>query len=154
MMKGSLKISEISQPGKTKKQSWAHLPEVVLHWLTELGAGLPEPGRRRARMLAWLLLTLIFLVSVTLMMVFIVDSSQVDRRNLYAALIAGLLFLLVIAFGLNHTGRYKASVLLTVTCMVAGPWGAIALDRSILKGDFVPLVYIALSVTVYCSRHA
>jgi diguanylate cyclase (GGDEF)-like protein len=148
LMRESQRASEAGEVSGPEKKTWVHLPATVLHRLTEPGSGQPEPERRRAHMLAWLLLTLIFLVSVTLLLVFIVDSSQIDRRGLYALLITGLLLFLIIAFSLNHSGHYKAAALLTVTCTFVGPWGAIALDRTILQGDFVPLVYVALSVIV------
>ena len=66
MMREFHKNPEAGESGKAKKQTWMNLPAAALHWLTEPGAGLPDPERRRAHMLAWLRLTLIFLVSVTL----------------------------------------------------------------------------------------
>jgi diguanylate cyclase (GGDEF)-like protein len=99
---------------------------------------------RRARMLGWMLLTLNGLVAATLVLVLGVDTGE--RRILYVALVGGLLGLLILAFFANKRGRYAIAARLTVACVVLGPWCAIVLDPSVLHGDFVPLVYIALSI--------
>jgi diguanylate cyclase (GGDEF)-like protein len=58
--------------------------------------------------------------------------------------------ILVAALLLNQAGKYNIAVWLTTFCMVSGPWGSILLDETVSKGDFVPLVYIALSIQL-CS---
>ena len=119
---------------------------VALRLLTEPRTKVSEPEHRRARVLSWLLLTLILLLGVTILLVLIVNRELPDRRNIYTGLISALMTLLLIAFGLNRSGRYTASARLTVACAILGPWLSILLDPSILAGDFVPMTYIVLSV--------
>ena len=126
--------------------SWKSFLSAAGRWLTELPSALPEPERRRTRVLAWMLITLILLVSVALFLVLAFDTSDPARRNLYIGLISGLLVLLGVAFYLNHRGRYFPAAMLAVTCAFLGPWGSLLLDPSVARGDFVPIAYLVLSV--------
>jgi diguanylate cyclase (GGDEF)-like protein len=107
-----------------------------------------EAEQRRARMLAWTHLTLIVLISSALLLTIVANSANIVRRMEYALLIGAVMAILLTAFVANHRGRYPLAAALTVACVVLGPWGAIVLDGTILRGDFVPLVYIGLSVFV------
>jgi len=118
----------------------------IVRWLTTPPAAMPEPERRRTRVLAWMLITLILLVSVALIMVLVFDTSDPDRRSLYITLISALLAVLGLAFYLNHRGLYIPAAMLTVTCALMGPWGSLLLDPTVIRGDFVPLTYLVLSV--------
>jgi diguanylate cyclase (GGDEF)-like protein len=117
-----------------------------LHRITDPPASFAEADRRRSRVLAGMLLTLTVLVFLTLILVLVTGGGSSERRDLYIILIAGLLLLLLIALRLNQSGHYKTAAQLTIACAVIGPWGAIALDQAILRGDFVPLVYVTVSV--------
>jgi diguanylate cyclase (GGDEF)-like protein len=57
-----------------------------------------------------------------------------------------LLLLFWLAWWLNRRGRYYAAVYLMMTCAVLAPWVAILFDPKILHGDFVPPLYLGLSV--------
>jgi diguanylate cyclase (GGDEF)-like protein len=125
---------------------WQRNLLAVLRWATE-PAGVPsEPERRRRYVLAWMLITLILLVSVALAMVFVFDTVNYARRNDYGYLILGLLLCLCLAFVLNRRGHYTAAARLTIACAFLGPWSSLLLDPTIIRGDFVPLTYTVLSV--------
>lgn len=120
--------------------------ESLIHFLTRPSTGDRKPERRRARMLAWTILTLILLISAALVLVLVNPDNLESRRALYAALISGLIVLLVFAFALNYFGRYSMSAGLTVACAIVGPWVSVLMDPAVWNGDFVPLVYITLSL--------
>ncbi|MEZ4627690.1 MAG: GGDEF domain-containing protein [Eubacteriales bacterium] len=50
----------------------------------------------------------------------------------------------------NLRGKYRVSTWLTAPCIILGPWLSILLDPSVLNGDFVPLIYVAMSIQL-CS---
>ncbi len=107
-----------------------------------------EDESRRALILLGIQITLLFLLSATAVIVAIVNNS--DRRVLYLALVLSLLALIVTALMFSLTGKYKVSAWLTTISVQLGPWVAILLDNSIKEGDFVPLIYITLSILL-CS---
>jgi diguanylate cyclase (GGDEF)-like protein len=109
---------------------------------------LPDRERTRAVILFWLQLSLILLLCTTIVLVSLVNTG--NRLVLYLLLVIGLLVILASAFALNIAGKYRVSAWLTIAAMVIGPWGSILLDNSIVNGDYMPLVYIALSVQL-CS---
>ena len=115
-------------------------------WLTKPPDSLPESLRRRAHLLAWLLLAIFLLIVATLLLVLIVNPPDSPRRIEYGGLIIGLVVLVTLAYFLNHAGHYYISAGLFVAGAVFGPWGSLLLDPTILHGDFVPLTYVALSV--------
>lgn len=115
-------------------------------WLTQPAKSLSESERRRAHLLAWLLLFLIFLSMTALLLVLLVDPPSSLRRNIYVWLILGVTALVAFAYILNRAGHYSIAAGLTVACAVLGPWGSVALDPNILQGDFVPLTYVALTI--------
>ena len=111
------------------------------------GADIREPEQRRARVLAWTLATLILLVSAALIEVWLVTyPDDPSKGAFYLGLIASLLGILIVAFIINYRGQYYLSAVLTVVCSFLGPWLSVLLDRSVLRGDVVPLVYITLSL--------
>jgi diguanylate cyclase (GGDEF)-like protein len=118
----------------------------VLRWLTDPKVVLPESEHRRARLLSYMLLILVLLLGGTAVLVLIVDRDQVLRRDQYVFLVTGLMILLLVAFGLNRAGHRTASARLTIACAIFGPWCSILMDPTILRGDFVPLTYIVLSI--------
>lgn len=105
---------------------------------------LPEQERSRSVILLWFQAAILFLLAATDVLVCFVDTNS--RLAFYLLLVSGLLAIILVAFALNLKGKYTISAWLTVICMVAGPWGSILLDNSVLKGDFLPLIYITLSI--------
>jgi diguanylate cyclase (GGDEF)-like protein/PAS domain S-box-containing protein len=122
----------------------------LIRRLTDPPESLSEPMRRRARLLAWLHRVLVLLVSLALALTFLANHPGTPRRLEYAILIPGLLIVLGAAYFLNRHGHYQASAWLTVLISFIGPWSSILLDPQILDGDFIPLVYVSLSVLL-CS---
>src|SRR5262245_32156431 len=100
----------------------------LLHSLTEPSAQRPEPERRRARLLAWLHLALMLMCALGLVVVAMFHPDGSLLRTRYGWLIAGLMLLLLAAYGLNRFGRYTASAWLTVAVGVVGPWASAWLD--------------------------
>lgn len=98
----------------------------------------------RARTLLIIQCALIVLLTASMTMVCLVDIG--NRLVFYLALTAGLAVPLVLSLVLNLKGRYKAAAWLTILPAVVGPWLCILVDDTIAHGDFVPLVYMALSI--------
>src|SRR5579859_659703 len=121
-----------------------------LRWFFEPAAGLPQSLHRRFRLLAWLLLALMLLVIIAALFTVLANPAGSARRAEYVALIGGCLLVLAVLGGVNRAGHYLIAARLTVACAVAGPWAAVLLDPTILRGDFVPLTYAALPIML-CS---
>jgi diguanylate cyclase (GGDEF)-like protein len=102
--------------------------------------------RRRAHLLAWLLLVMILLTVTGLILVLIVDPPGSPRRAVYLRLILLLLVLFGLAYGLIRMGYYQLSAVLTILCAVCGPWGSLVVDPTVAQGDFVPLTYVIISI--------
>ena len=69
---------------------------------------------------------------------------------MYLGIIIGLLVMMLAALAFNLRGKYKVSAWLTTIATQLGPWGSVLLDKTVIKGDFVPLIYLALSIQL-CS---
>ena len=97
---------------------------------------------------AWTLLiiqaSLIVLLCATIVLVYFVDIGE--RLVLYLSLTASLLLPLIISLVLNVRGRFKPAAWLTILTTMAGPWVCILADDAIAGGDYVPLIYLALSI--------
>ena len=115
-------------------------------WLTEPFDDLPEPDRRRSGLLAWLLASLMFLTVATAVVVLLVNGPASPRRVIYMAVVFASAVLVGLAFSLSRARHYHWAAGLTISVAVLGPWASLALDASILRGDFVPLAYVAVSV--------
>lgn len=107
-----------------------------------------EGESRRAEILLGIQIALVFLLSTISILVIIFDNS--DRRFLYMSLDICLLAILITALILNLQGKYKVSAWLTTIGMTVGPWVSILLDKTVVEGNFVPLIFIALSIQL-CS---
>lgn len=118
----------------------------IMLWLTEPLKSLPEPVRRRSRLLAWLLLTLFALILAVLVLLLIVNTANIPKRNAYIGLIFSIGVLVALAFFTNRSGNYILSAVLTIICAVIGPWGSMIVDPAILRGDFVPLTYVVIPI--------
>jgi len=103
---------------------------------------------RRASILLGIQIALVSLLSTTVVLVSIIDNS--DRRVLYLALVISLLALIVTALIFNLMGKYKVSAWLTIIDTQLGPWVSILFDNTVTRGDFVPLIYLTLSIQL-CS---
>ena len=118
----------------------------ALRQLAQPPASVPVLDRRRAHLLGWLLLVMILLTLTGLILELIVNPPGSPRRGEYSRLILLLVVLFGIAFGLLRAGYYQYSAALTILCAVCGPWGSLAVDPTVLEGDFVPLTYVVIPI--------
>jgi diguanylate cyclase (GGDEF)-like protein len=102
----------------------------------------------RMHMLLAVQCSLLLLLTATVALIFIVDSGT--RLTFYLLLTLGLALPLVAGLVLNIRGCYKAASWLTVLVSMAAPWLCLLGDNTILSGDIMPLVYVALSIQL-CS---
>jgi diguanylate cyclase (GGDEF)-like protein len=117
-------------------------------WLTRPLFSGPTFSHRQTHLLAWLLVFMFGLATAALILVLVVDPAFSPRRNEYVRLIMGLDALVALAYGLNCAGRYALAAGLTVIVALLGPWGSLAVDPTILHGDFVPLAYVTISLSL------
>jgi diguanylate cyclase (GGDEF)-like protein len=118
----------------------------IYKWLIKPADSLPEPERRRADLLAKILLFLLLFAVTTLILVILFDPHDDPYINQYALLIGGLIGFFSLSFGLNRTGYYQVAAFLLVGCAASASWISLIFDPSIFQGDFVPLTYLAFSV--------
>jgi hypothetical protein len=134
-------------PIPTVQPQWRSVAN-ALRLLTQPPASLSVLDRRRAHLLAWLLLVMILLTLTGLLLVLIVNPAGNPRRGEYVRLILLLLVLFGLAYGLIRAGYYQLSAVLTILCAVCGPWGSLVVDPSVAQGDFVPLTYTYLETLI------
>lgn len=103
---------------------------------------------RLETLLAWLLLSLIVLVTLALILVLVVNPASSPRRSAYIVLIVGLGVFFAYAYSLNAADRYSAAAYLTVASAVLGPWGSVVLDPTVLRTDLFPLSYVTVSIVL------
>ena len=101
---------------------------------------------RQARLLAWMLLFIIFFSTAALFVLLIFNPHHEPQIRQYAMLISGLVTFFTVAYLLNRAGYYTIAAMLLVFSAIVAPWGSLVLDPSVLEGDFVPLTYELLSV--------
>lgn len=118
----------------------------LLIWLVKHKKKPSDPKHYRAYMLAWLLLFSFLVAAAVLVHLLIGTEETSPNRSIYIWLILTVMVLLALAFGFNRRGYYYISAGLFVACAVLGPWGSLLLDPAVFSGDFVPLVYVSLSV--------
>ena len=104
------------------------------------------PEQRRAILLAWMLVSLCFLISMVLLLIAIVDPLTSSRSKGYIGLILVEFVLLSFAFGLNRRGKYSIAAGLTIACAISGPWVSALFDPNILHGDLIPLLYLNVAI--------
>lgn len=118
----------------------------LVKWLTQPTPGLQESEKQRSNLLTYLHLILLVFLASSLILVVVSNPPGSPRRTEYHLLITILAVIIGLAYGLNRSGHYLLSAVVTVACAIAGPWGSIVLDPLILKGDFVPLTFVTISV--------
>ncbi len=102
------------------------------------------------RAVALLIFQGVFLTLLFITAILVVSVNRGGRLVFYTTLIAVLFAMILAALILNWKGKYILSAWITTLCMVLGPWASILLDPTVLAGDFVPLVYIGISIQL-CS---
>ena len=104
-------------------------------------------ARRAVNLLVFQFIYLVLLAGTLVLCLF---TDRGERLWFYLLLIFGLAAIVGTAFALNLRGFFRASTWLTSVCMVFGPWLSILFDPTVLAGDFVPLIYIGMSIQL-CS---
>ncbi len=97
-----------------------------------------------------LVFQLIYLTLITAIMILTALVNHGERLVFYMLLLGGLFLIIFIALLFNLNGKFRISTWFTAPCMVLGPWLSILLDPAVLAGDFVPLIYVAMSIQL-CS---
>ena len=97
-----------------------------------------------------LVFQLIYLVLIVGAIVLSASVERGGRLLFYMLLLGGLVLVISAALVFNLRGRFQLSIWLTALCMLLGPWLSILLDPNVLAGDFVPLIYVAMSIQI-CS---
>jgi len=97
-----------------------------------------------------LVFQLIYLALIGATIVLSVSVDRGARLWFYILLLGGLMAVIAIALAFNIRGHYKISTWLTAMCMVLGPWTSILLDPVVFAGDFMPLIYVGMSIQL-CS---
>ncbi len=92
----------------------------------------------------------IYLALLTMTMLLSVFVDRGERLLFYVLLLGGLFLVILIALLFNLSGHLRISNWFTAPCMVIGPWLSILFDPNVLAGDFVPLIYVAMSIQL-CS---
>lgn len=117
------------------------------HWLfsfwqqlTGTNVELPEPARRRARVLA--VFSFVLIVSIALLSILIVFTVPPDQLIFYALVLGCAIFLLVISFRLNRNGRYIAAARLLIASTTLANWFAVLINVHTLNRDIVPIVFL------------
>lgn len=93
-----------------------------------------------------LIFQLIYLVLLLATMILVICVNRGERLRLYLLLVGGIMLIVALGLIYNLKANYRVSTWLTAICMVLGPWASIMLDPAVLSGDFVPLIYIGLSI--------
>ena len=117
-------------------------------YLAALQRKYPDRLARRAMNLFIFQGIFLALLLGTAVLVGIVDRG--GRLAFYLALLGALSLLIAAALVFNRKGRYYVSAWLTTICMVLGPWGSILFDPTVLAGDYLPLIYVGISIQL-CS---
>ncbi|MEI6776345.1 MAG: GGDEF domain-containing protein [Chloroflexales bacterium] len=105
-----------------------------------------QPEHHQARLLAWMLLFIIFFSLATLVALLVFNPHHDPLIYQYAMLISGLASFFTLAYSSNRAGHYNTAAMLLVTSAIVTPWASLSFDTSILQGDFAPLTYVTLSV--------
>ena len=104
-------------------------------------------ARDATKLLVFQLICLTLLIAIIVLTALI---SHGERQLLYILLLCGLSIVIFFALLFNLNGKLVVSTWLTALWMVLGPWISIMLDPNVLAGDFLPLIYVALSIQL-CS---
>jgi len=107
----------------------------------------PAQARRAVNLLVFQLIYVVLLLATMVLCVFV---DRGERLAFYLSLLGGLLVVDAIALAFNLKGRFQVSTWFTSLCMVFGPWLSILIDPTVINGDFVPLIYVGMSIQL-CS---
>ena len=118
----------------------------VVDWLLAPLAPAPGVRQRRARLLAWMLVGILGLLGVAIVLTLLFGPAARIRANEYLGVVAALGLTLTLAYVVNAAGHYTAAAWMMIVPAATEPWIALLADPAILHGDFVPLMYVCVSV--------
>ncbi len=101
--------------------------------------------QRQTKLLHNLLQAII--IPVVLALVFVLFLNETNKWP-YTILISIIALFLVYAFQINKKGDYPQAARVTIFAALIGPWGSVIIDSSILKGDYIPLLYIIVTIVL------
>lgn len=93
-----------------------------------------------------LVFQLIYLILIFATMILAAVVNRGERQLFYTVLLLVLFIVIFVALRFNLSGKFRVASWLTAPCMIVGPWLSILLDPAVLAGDFVPLIYVAMSI--------
>jgi diguanylate cyclase (GGDEF)-like protein len=105
-----------------------------------------DPRTRRAKILNYIIITLIALMAATILLIVVAGFGDIRTRAFYGAMTSAFLLLLIISQFLNQKGKYMASAVILVACAYIGPWASVVFSSLAHNGDFIPLIFTALTV--------
>ncbi len=103
--------------------------------------------RSAVNLLVFQLIYLVLIAGTILLSVLVNNGA---RLWFYVVLLAGLFIVITLALAFNLSGRFRVSTWFTAVCMVVGPWLSILLDPTVAAGDYMPLIYVGMSIQL-CS---
>jgi len=113
--------------------------------LTEPRGVMPEPERRRARLLSGVLLSLLLLIAFPVVLLSLLDPAY-PRQNPTFLVTVGVAVTLAAAYGLNRAGRVRAAMFLTVAVVALAIWAIVIVNRDDAGIILAILPYMVASV--------
>jgi len=118
----------------------------VVDWLLAPLAPAPGVRQRRARLLSWMLVGILGVLGVAIVLTLLFGPAARIRANEYLGVVAALGLTLTLAYAVNAAGYYTAAAWMMIVPAATEPWIALIADPAIMRGDFVPLMYVCVSV--------
>ncbi len=119
--------------------------ENLWRWLIEPRGVMPEPERRRARMLSGVLLVLLLLIAFPVVLRSLLDPAYL-RQNPTFLVTVGAAATLAAAYGLNRAGRVRAAMFLTVAVAALAIWAIVIVNHDDAGITLAILPYMVASV--------
>ena len=93
-----------------------------------------------------LILQLIYLALLLGTIALVICINHGARLRLYLLLVGTITVLNTAGLICNLKANYRVATLLTTICVVFGPWASILIDPAVRAGDFIPLIYVGMSI--------
>ena len=126
------------------RKKWSALYR-IMDFLLKVPGSLPEPDRRRARLLSILLLTLLLLITSAFLIAAITNPVASPFTNPATPIAIAAVAFIAIAYRLNLSGRYVLAARLLVLIATVGAWGATLVNQTPITDPFI-LAFILESV--------
>ena len=103
----------------------------------------PKDARGAVNLLILQLIYLALLLGTIILVLFV---NQGARLRFYLLLVGTITVVNTAGLICNFKGNFRVATLLTAICVVFGPWMSILLDPAVRTGDFIPLIYVGMSI--------